>query len=84
MRPKDAEGIANSVDPDQTAPDLGLHCLPRPLSKTLGMCHSMLNSLCVSYAFVVAFVKEVVIEVICCELDIIQVNCSKIGLLKQF
>ena len=31
MRPKDADGIANSVDPDQTAPkeqsDLGLHCL---------------------------------------------------------
>ena len=40
MHPKDAEGIANSVDPDQTAPlgavleeqsDLGLHCLPRPI-----------------------------------------------------
>ena len=34
MGPNDAEGIANSVDPDQTAPleehsDLGLHCLPR-------------------------------------------------------
>ena len=32
MLPKDAEGIANTVDPDQTAPqeqsDLGLHCLP--------------------------------------------------------
>ena len=31
MRPKDADGIANNVDPDQTAPkeqsDLGLHCL---------------------------------------------------------
>ena len=28
--PKDATGIANSEDPDQTAPsDLGLHCLPR-------------------------------------------------------
>ena len=25
---KDADGTANSVDPDQTAP-LGLHCLPR-------------------------------------------------------
>ena len=39
MHPKDAEGIANSVDPDQTAPlgaDLGLHCLPRPVCpKTL-------------------------------------------------
>ena len=30
MRPKDADGMANSVDPDQTAPeqsDQGLHCL---------------------------------------------------------
>ena len=26
---KDANGIANSEDPDQT--DLGLHCLPRPI-----------------------------------------------------
>ena len=33
MPPKDADGIANSEDPDQIAPlgsfDLGLHCLPR-------------------------------------------------------
>ena len=37
MSPNDAARIANSVDPDQTAPlgaveeqsDLGLHCLPR-------------------------------------------------------
>ena len=30
--PKDADGMANSVDPDQTAQsDLGLHCLPRPV-----------------------------------------------------
>ena len=28
MSPNDADGMANSVDPDQT--DLGLHCLPRP------------------------------------------------------
>ena len=28
---KHAVGIANSVDPDQTAPDLGLHCLPWPV-----------------------------------------------------
>ena len=32
---KDANGIANREDPDQTAPkeqsDLGLRCLPRPL-----------------------------------------------------
>ena len=40
MHPKDADGMANSVDPDQTAPlgsgsgsDLGLHCLPRPKTK---------------------------------------------------
>ena len=26
---KDANGIANSEDPDQS--DLGLHCLPRPI-----------------------------------------------------
>ena len=38
---KDVNGIANSKDPDQTAPlgadDLGLHCLPRPICpKTKG------------------------------------------------
>ena len=36
MSPTDAEGLASSVDPDQTAPleqsDLGLHCLPIPVS----------------------------------------------------
>ena len=33
MSPKDAEGIANSEDPDQKEEqsDLGLHCLPRPI-----------------------------------------------------
>ena len=35
FRQKDANGIANSEDPNQTAPqeqsDLGLHCLPRPV-----------------------------------------------------
>ena len=40
MGPNDADGMANSVDPDQTAleeqSDLGLHCLPRPICpKTL-------------------------------------------------
>ena len=35
MRPNDADGIANSVDPDQEQSDLGLHCLPRP-SENLG------------------------------------------------
>ena len=29
MHPKDAEGIANSVDPEQS--DLGLHCLSIPV-----------------------------------------------------
>ena len=33
MSPKDADRMANSVDPDQTGPleqsDQGLHCLPR-------------------------------------------------------
>ena len=28
MSPNDADGMANSVDPDQTS-DLGLQCLPR-------------------------------------------------------
>ena len=35
MCPEDADGMANSVDPDQTAPlgavPVGLHCLPRPI-----------------------------------------------------
>ena len=33
MRPKSADWMANSVDPDRTAPqsDLGLHCLFRPV-----------------------------------------------------
>ena len=35
MHPKDADGMANSVDPDQTASSeavcLGLHCLLRPI-----------------------------------------------------
>ena len=34
MHPKDAVGMVNSVDPDQTAAtqsDLDLHCLLRPL-----------------------------------------------------
>ena len=37
MSAKDADGMANSVDPDQQS-DLGLHCLPRPnLSENLGL-----------------------------------------------
>ena len=30
MSPNDADGMANSVDPDEQS-DLGLHCLPRPV-----------------------------------------------------
>ena len=29
MSPNDADGMPNSVDPDQEQSDLGLHCLPR-------------------------------------------------------
>ena len=29
--PKDADRMANNVDPDQEQSDLGLHCLPRPV-----------------------------------------------------
>ena len=29
--PKDADGMANSVDPDHEQSDLGLHCFPRPV-----------------------------------------------------
>ena len=29
MSPNGTDGMANSVDPDQS--DLGLHCLPRPV-----------------------------------------------------
>ena len=37
MHSKDADGIANSVDPDQTAPqsDLSQHCLRRPICRKL-------------------------------------------------
>ena len=31
MHPKDADGMANSVDPDQKQSDLGLHCLLGPI-----------------------------------------------------
>ena len=39
MGPKDADRLANSADPDQTAPleqfDQGLHCLPRHICPKL-------------------------------------------------
>ena len=31
MRPNDAEGIGNGVDPEEQS-DVGLHCLPWPVS----------------------------------------------------
>ena len=31
MHPEDADGIADSVDPEQEQSELGLHCLPRPV-----------------------------------------------------
>ena len=31
MHPKEADAMANSVDPDQKQSDLGLHCLLRPI-----------------------------------------------------
>ena len=31
MCPKDADGMANNVDPDQEQSDLGLHCVPKPV-----------------------------------------------------
>ena len=43
----DANVIANSEDPDQTAPqeqsDLGLHCSHRPMSENLGSLCTMKN-----------------------------------------
>ena len=35
MRPKDADGMANSEDSDQAATDLGLHCLPRSIRNNM-------------------------------------------------
>ena len=48
MHPKDNDGKANSVDPDQTVPPgdcssrsslMGLHCLPRCMSEHSGPLH---------------------------------------------
>ena len=35
MHPKVADGMANSVDPEEQS-DLGLHCLLKPVSENLG------------------------------------------------
>ena len=45
---KDTGGIANRVDPDPTAPELGLHCLPRP---TILSFFSGLIKWCLPYLF---------------------------------
>ena len=38
MQPKDAENMANNVDPDQEQSDLGLHYLPQAcLSENVGL-----------------------------------------------
>ena len=52
MRSKDAEGMANSVDPDQEQSDLNLHCLLKSicpkqhsfLLKILRMFHASISS----------------------------------------
>ena len=45
MCPKDIDGVANIVDPDQTAPkeqsDQGLHCLLRPVCLNILTLYSM-------------------------------------------
>ena len=44
---KDADGMANIVDPDQTAPqgesDLGLQCLPRPIAPNILNFYASIN-----------------------------------------
>ena len=50
MHPKDADIIANSVDPDQIAP-LGLHCLPRRMSENLGSLQYISNDICKDFKF---------------------------------
>ena len=37
MRLNDADGMANSVEPDQEQSDLGLHCLLRPVGPKRAM-----------------------------------------------
>ena len=58
MSPKDAGGIANSVDPEQS--DLGLHCLPRPVSRKLRII--TVNRFC-SFHFSLRVKLEQVLEI---------------------
>ena len=56
MHPKDAEGIANGVDPDQTAPqqsDLGLNCLPRPVCLKTSSTLKLLKMSCYTDRFII-------------------------------
>ena len=58
MHPNDADGMANSVDPDQTAPhqsDLGLHCLLRPVRKFRNI---TVSSLCSLESYGLTFVRK--------------------------
>ena len=47
MLPKDADGMANSVDPDQTSSDLGLHCLPRPAHLKVLITNHLVSHSCI-------------------------------------
>ena len=54
MLSKDADGMANSVDPGQTAPfkeqsDLGLHCLLTTLSVPLLSVSALFAEACLSH-----------------------------------
>ena len=49
MRPKDAEGLANSV-----GPDLGLHCLSRPV------CQKLRNITVSKYIFCCFYLQETI------------------------
>ena len=58
--------MANSVDPNQTAPkeqsDLGLHCLHMPFCQTL--CCTKFQNICLSHRFT-PFVISLLISAIC-------------------
>ena len=45
MCPNGADGMANSVDPDQEQSDLDLHCLPRPVCPEMDHYSRMITAL---------------------------------------
>ena len=49
MHPNDADRMANSVGPDQTAPDLGLHCLFKTICQNMQNFHGMSGKAYVTY-----------------------------------